>query len=281
MVRRDGVRIARRCWLPVDVADDFLARCAIALDTCADETVLSSTTAARIHGLWLPDGLDEIHLATSQAGRSSRSMTRTHRREFIAHRRRLDECDRTAVDGLSVMSIARTWLDLAAALCLPDVVAAGDSALRRGCSLADLADVIERSRHVRGVLRAREALPMLDARSRSRPESHLRVAVTGEGMPRFEVNEPVYRDEGGWLAEPDLSIAEAKLALEYQGADHAEIKRMRKDITRQVDMRSERWRVLEYGPAQVFGRPWAIRPEVRREIARRAPHLLACGRTSR
>jgi hypothetical protein len=201
-------------------------------------------------------------------------MTRTHRPEFIAHRRRLDEADRTAVDGLAVMSIPRTWLDLAAVLSLPDVVAAGDSALRSGCSPEELADAIARSQHIRGLQRARAALPLLNARSRSRPESHLRVAVSLAGLPTFAVNEPVYRDEGGWLAEPDLSLAAAKIALEYQGSDHAEIKRMRKDITRGVDMRGERWLVLEYGPAEVFGRPWAIGPEVGREISQRAPHLL-------
>ena len=115
---------------------------------------------------------------------------------------------------------------------------------------------------------------MLDARSRSRPESHLRVAVSGAGMPRFDVNVAVYRDVGGWLAEPDLSLAEAKLALEYQGEEHAEVGRMRRDITRGRDARSEGWLFLCYGPAEVFGRPWTIAPEVRAAIADRAPHLL-------
>jgi hypothetical protein len=275
MVRRDGVRIARRCWLPADSADDFAARCAVALSTCAADTVLSSTAGARIHRLWLPDGLDDIHLASAQLERESRSMTRSQRSEFIAHRRQLDDVDRTVVNGLPVMTMARTWVDLAAVLSLPDLVAAGDSALRSGCSVAELAEAIGRSRRARGVLRAREALPLLDARSRSRPESHLRVAILGSDMPRFEVNEAVYRDEGGWLAEPDLSLAEARIALEYQGADHAEVERMRKDITREVDLRREHWRVLEYGPAEVFGRPWQILPEVRHQIALRAPHLLA------
>jgi hypothetical protein len=93
-------------------------------------------------------------------------------------------------------------------------------------------------------------------------------------MPRFEVNEPVFRDEGGWLAEPDLSLAEARIALEYQGAQHADPARMRKDITRELDMRRHHWCLFEYGPAEVFGRPWQIGPQIRREIERRAPHLL-------
>jgi hypothetical protein len=122
---------------------------------------------------------------------------------------------------------------------------------------------------------------MLDARSRSRPESHLRVAISGADMPPFEVNVPVYRRDGGWLAEPDLSLAEALLALEYQGADHAGVKRMRKDITRLTDMRRDTWLTLPYGPAEVLGQPYLIKPEVRELIRIRAPHLLPRARPRR
>jgi hypothetical protein len=274
MVQREGVRIARRCWLSAELADDYVERCASALATCADDTVLSSTTAARIHGLWLPSGLDDIHLASAQPGRAAKAMTRTRRPEFIAHRRALTDQDRTIVDGLAVMTIARTWLDLAAVLRLPDVVAAGDSALRSGCSREELTAVIKRSARNRGVQRAREALPLLDARARSRAESHLRVAATAPHLPAFAVNEAVYREDGGWLAEPDLSLSEAKLALEYQGSDHATVERMRKDITRGTDLRVEGWLCLLYGPAEVFGRPWQIAPELTRFIGQRAGHLL-------
>lgn len=274
MARRDGVRIARGCWLPEEFAADLGARCLAALATCADDTLVAFTTAARLHGLWLPAVADEIHLAAAQPERVSRGMTRTHRPEFRAHRRVFDEADRTMINGLRVTSLERTWIDLAPRLSLPDLVAAGDSALRAGATLESLADVIRRSRRLRGVCRAREALPLLDRRSRSRPESHLRVAATAPNLPRFEVNEPVYRDAGGWLAEPDLSLADAKIALEYQGEEHAEIRRMRKDITRAADMRDERWLVLDYGPVQVFGRPWQIAPELMRYVRERAPHLL-------
>ena len=128
--------------------------------------------------------------------------------------------------------------------------------------------------NVRGVRRARTALALLDERSRSRPESHLRVAVSAPDLPRFAVNEPVYRQEGGWLAEPDLSLAEAGIALEYQGDVHAAIARMRKDMTRFLDMRREGWLCLAYGPAETFGRPWQIAAEARAAVRERAPHLL-------
>ena len=145
--------------------------------------------------------------------------------------------------------------------------------MRLGCSLTELIDTIERSRGQRGVIRARTAVALLDARSRSRPESHMRVAVSALGLP-FLVNEPVHRARGGWLAEPDLALPEAKLALEYQGEDHADVDRMRRDMTRFSDMRREGWLVLAYGPAEVFGRPWEIEADVRTAVRTRAPQLL-------
>jgi hypothetical protein len=274
MVRRVGVRIAQRCWLAPELAADLQARCAIAIDTCADDTVIASTTAARIHGFWLPARPDEIHLASAQPERASRAMTRTKRREFRAHRFRLAPDDVVVVDGLPVMAPARTWVCLAADLTVPDLVAAGDSALRSGVTREQMVDAVTRCAGQRGIRRARAALPMLDERSRSRPESHLRVAVSTPDLPAFAVNEPVYRDEGGWLAEPDLSLSEARLALEYQGEDHAALARMRKDITRGTDLRRAGWLVIPYGPAEVFGRPWQIAPELRQVLRQRAPHLL-------
>ena len=100
-------------------------------------------------------------------------------------------------------------------------------------------------------------------------------------MPRFAVNEPVYRDEGGWLAEPDLSLPEAKLALEYQGRDHAKIERMHADITRELDLYRDDWLTLAFGPAQVFGRPHEVRADVYQAVRDRAPHLLASQRVGR
>ena len=85
---------------------------------------------------------------------------------------------------------------------------------------------------------------------------------------------PIHRAEGGWLAEPDLSLEEALIALEYQGEDHARLKQMRKDITRFTDMRRSAWLTIPYGPTEVFGQPYLIKPEVREWIRLRAPHLL-------
>jgi hypothetical protein len=281
MTRSDRIRIARRCYVPPGQAADLAGRCAAVLATCADDTVIASITAARLHGLWLPNTQDErIHVASAMPDQLGRLMTRSQRTELIAHRFQLRAEDVVLDDGLLMTSIARTWRDLAMVLELADLVAAGDSALRSGVSVDQLADVLRSSSQRHRARRAAAALPLLDQRSRSRPESHLRVAISGPDMPRFEVNAAIYRREGGWLAEPDLSLEPARLALEYQGAEHGKTVRMRQDITRAVDVRRDDWVMLPYGPAEVFGRPWLIKPEVRELIQVRAPHLLRRRRPS-
>jgi hypothetical protein len=276
--RSGMVRIARDCWLPAESARHLLARCAAVVESAPTQTVVAYTTAARLHGLWLPNRAETIHIATYGRQGAGREMTWSRRPEFVSHRLQLRSEDIVLLDGVPVTSVARTWRDLATLLSLPDLVAAGDSALRAGVSRAQIHDVLKHCVRGRGIRLCRQAFAMLDGRSASRPESHLRVAVTAPGIPPFAVNEHVFRDEGGWLGQPDLSLAEAKIALEYQGEEHAELDRMRKDLTRDSDFRREGWRTFLYGPAEVFRRPWQVRSEVRREVAARAPHLLVSTR---
>ena len=82
---------------------------------------------------------------------------------------------------------------------------------------------------------------------------------------------PVFDDLGQWLAEPDLSYDDVKLAIEYNGADHAEVRRQRRDITRALDLlRRGDWFTLTFGPAEVFGRPDEVAAMVRMVRAERA-----------
>ncbi len=268
------IHLAHHCYLPDGAAGDLGATCAIVLESSAPDSTIVGFTAAQLHGLWLPVRDEPIHVATAVPELAGRAMTRTRRSQFRAHRRQLEDDDRAVVGGVCTLTLARAWRDVASVLTLPDLVAAGDSALRLGASCEELAAVVARTRGRRGARNAAHALPLLDARSRSRPESHLRVAVSGPDMPKFEVNVPIHRREGGWLAEPDLSLEEAMIALEYQGEDHAELRRMRKDITRFTDMRRDEWLTIAYGPAEVFGQPYLIKPEIRQLVRLRAPHAL-------
>jgi very-short-patch-repair endonuclease len=271
-------RLARGHYLSAEAQPTFADRSAALLAANPVQTVAVGTTAATLHRLWLPSEPLTPEFATCQRGRRSAGMPRSRKPELITHRRQLRPIDCTIVAGVPATALARTWWDLAADLSLPDLVAAGDRALQLGCSIEAIHEMTRIMTRQRGNRQARQAAPLLDRRSRSRPESHLRVAVRLAGLDCFEANRPILDDVGAWLAEPDLSCAEARIALEYQGSDHADPARMRRDITRAIDLRQRGWLVLFYGPAQVFGRPWQIGPELWQLMAERAPRLVRRGR---
>lgn len=266
----DLVRVTHGVWRPAATVHDLAGTVAAVLTICPAGTVVSGVTAARLHGLWLPPGLDgptevithcEVPKPADRAGHT--------RRDIRARRKALLQDEITVLAGIPILSEARTWLDLAEVLGMPDLVAAGDSALRGGATLDELCRLTERATHRRGVVRARAALPLLNARSRSRPESHLRYAIVSSGLPVPAVNQAIYSDQGEWLAEPDLSYDDVRFAIEYNGADHAKAHRMGRDITRDVDVQHRGgWRTLTLGAAQVFGRPdqaVALIRQIRRE----------------
>lgn len=270
----DQVRISRGVWLPASAAADTLARLEAVLAARPDRTVFSGPTAATLHELAVPPSaaID----VTVVADRRPPSLTAGPRRpELVTHRRILHADEVTRVHGLPVTSASRTWCDLAEVLSLGDLVAAGDSAIRLGrVTPEQLVDAIGRRRSRRGIRAARHAVPLLDGRARSRPESRLRVLIASAGLPPPAVNAAVFDDTGGWLAEPDLSYREARLGIEYQGGGHAEPRHMRRDVARHMDLRRAGWEILHYTAEQVFAHPELIVRDVRSALRQRAPHLL-------
>ncbi|HZE49906.1 MAG TPA: hypothetical protein VE074_10100 [Jatrophihabitantaceae bacterium] len=269
------VRVARGVWRAPSAVDDFPALCAALLQAMPPGTVIGGLSAARLHGLWLPDDRHRrVEVIIRGDPALPRQIAGSRRAEVRARRRTLHPRDIASRDGVPLTSVACTWCDLASPLSMADLVAAGDSALRSGCDVDALRDALHRAFRRRGVVKARTALPLLDARSRSRPESHLRYALVSTGLPSPEVNAPIFSERGEWLAEPDLHYKAARLALEYNGAEHADPSRMRHDITRDLDYQWADWRVITFGPKQVFGRPDQVATLVRAVLAERGPQLL-------
>ena len=270
------VRVSHGLWRAETDVTDLRGLCAAVLDVMPPGTVLAGRTAAALHALWLPGSETPwVDLILSRPGMLPRTLAHSQRTEVRARRRTLRESEKTLVAGLPTVTPERAWIDLAEELSLPDLVACGDSVLR-GCTgpAVGLDVVVGTATGRRGVRRAREAVTLLDARSRSRPESHLRVALVTGGLPVPEVNQPIFDEHHQWLAEPDLHYEVPRVALEYQGAMHAQLERMHRDITRGIDVVGNDWLSVPFGPAEVFKRPWAIAPLVRALIDRRAPGWL-------
>jgi very-short-patch-repair endonuclease len=72
-----------------------------------------------------------------------------------------------------------------------------------------------------------------------------------------------------------LSYPDGQLAVEYQGSEHANPRRLRRDVARHMDLRRAGWEVLYHTAEQVFPRPDRVVDDVRQILAARAPRLLA------
>lgn len=141
---------------------------------------------------------------------------------------------------------ARTVIDLARDLGIPDIVAAGDAAMRCwGVTPDEFTRVVNRRLRYTGKVRARDALPLLDARSESPQESRARAIIALSGLPVPTPQVVVRAANGRFIARVDLGFEECRLALEYQGAHHWTVDEYRADARRRSDLRSDGWTVLE------------------------------------
>jgi hypothetical protein len=138
----------------------------------------------------------------------------------------LAAADVVDVDGVPVTSPVRTVFDLGRrAGGLRDAVVAVDQALR--CLDVDkdqLQEYIDASPRGQGMPLLRRAMPLVNPRSRSRPESRLRLVwVLDARLPAPLVNPEASNGHGRLLGLPDLLDPSSGLVGEYDGAQHREL----------------------------------------------------------
>lgn len=129
---------------------------------------------------------------------------------------------------------AAAFVQCASTMRLLDLIVVGDFLLHRGLATSEQITAICAVHPWRpGAAQAPQVLPWLDERSRSPKESELRAYVVGSGLPCPEVNADIIGFEGQFLGIADLWIRRWRLALEYEGRQHAEsTKQFRHDIDR-------------------------------------------------
>jgi hypothetical protein len=142
------------------------------------DAAVSHMSAAVLHQLpiW-NDQLARVHITRDGSGGGK---VRRYVHLHVAPLRATDMCD---IEGQRVTTLARTVLDLLRTLTMERSVAIGDTALRLGLTLEDLAEVAGRCIGWRGMLQARRAIKFLDPRSESPGESYSRVVLHRMGVP--------------------------------------------------------------------------------------------------
>jgi hypothetical protein len=262
---------AVRC---VEEPKDLSDRAAAFARGLPDDTAFSHVTAARLWRLPLPSHLEEADADLDVIRDSAKE--RIRRRGCLGHRG-LERRELVDLDGLRVVGLADTWVDLGEAagrgLGPDDLVVAGD-AVARQLEMQQLADAVGAPLAVTlpdgagaailgAALRARvrprgkalllQALPLVRSGSRSAMETRARLMFHRAGFPEPELNAPVRDAHGGWLLEGDLVWRKQRVIGEYQGADHGSMRRRSADASRAGLAEDHDYRLLEIYSEDVFG----------------------------
>lgn len=240
----------------------------------------SHTAAALLWDLTLPPGLllrcleRGIDVAVLSPGRTPRGA------RVRGHNVKASHVSVRVHGGLRVTSPASTWACLAGDVTdTHELVAIGDSVVRDPmfgsrisalATLSELAAAVSAGRRP-GVLRLREALPLVRTRSASRPESLLRLLLVSSGIPEPELNHPIRDHEGEIIAWGDLVYPRERVVVEFEG-DHHRVDREQwtSDILRQERLERCGWLVVRVTGAQLMSQATAVAGRVRRALRERS-----------
>lgn len=240
----DGIEVARGLYLSRGADADLASRCRAWARVLPPDTAFSMGTAAALHGAG-PATVD-VHVALTP-----RRVLPQHT-GITVHARALDDDDVVECAGLRLTSGAQTFLDLAPPLLPWDLVALGDALMRQNAMTADdVARRLARADRVRGVVKARAWAPRLTAKAGSHQESVMRYWLMASDLPDPQVQLPVYDRWGKPVVHADLGYEEWKIALEYEGRQHADRDQFGRDIDRYSLMGADGWVVLRFAARHV------------------------------
>ena len=251
-IATDGLALGRGLYLSRATEPTLAALCSAWAGVLPGDAAFGLGTAAALFGAADPDP-DALHVVLRP-----RSVLPQHA-PLTVHARRLEDEDVVALDGLRVTSGAQTYLDLAAGLRAPDLLALGDALMRAGhLDAPDLERRLHRADRVRGVVLARAWAPHLSAKAASHRESWLRYWLLCSDLPAPVIQPPIVDRWGRDVVHADLGYPEWKVGLEYEGRQHAELDQFGRDVDRYSLMAADGWLLLRFaarhGPAAVVDR---------------------------
>jgi len=241
---REVVRPVRGAYLRADVELTEIARAQVVALVVGRTAVLCDRTAAWVHGV---DCLSYAELDDPPPVESCvlRGHEPTERPEVVGRTRDLRDEDIVVIGGVRVTSPLRTAADLLCLLPRREALAAADALMRaHGFTVADLRRLLVRYFRRRGVIQARDLAPLVDGRAESAGESWTRLVIIDHDLPTPQVQ--VWIDvDGRPTYRLDLAYAHARIAIEYDGAEHHTRRADRqRDEARRAWLRAHGWRVI-------------------------------------
>ncbi|MCZ7435373.1 DUF559 domain-containing protein [Micromonospora sp. WMMC241] len=251
-VHRDGLR-----------ADDHRMWCDAVALRLPPGAALAGRSAAWLLGVDLLARGDRVTVLLPTGAR-----LRPHPRLSIV-RSPLPGADRRWFAGLPVTTPLRTAFDLGRQGARAEALVAVDALLRRQVvKLPALRAYAADRPGWPGSRLLREVLALAEPLSESPMETRLRLLLLDAGLGPLTAQHEV-RGGGRFLARVDLAWPALRIAVEYDGDQHRERARFRRDVARLNALRSAGWIVLRFTADDVLRRPEATVALVRQAIAER------------
>lgn len=212
-----------------------------------DGAVASHTTAAKVYELPVPPDVLEHVTVPNASARTRAAGVRAHVGSVTGARR---------VSGVLVSAPVDVFVQLASMLSLVDLVVVGDAMVRR--RLVSTAELTRHCREQTGAHSARacRAAGYVRERVDSPMESRLRMLLVLAGLPEPEVNREILDRHGRVVMRLDLSYPDVRVAVEYDGRQHAEDERQwNRDLGRREDLDDSDWRILVVTRKGMFVEP--------------------------
>lgn len=232
---------------------------------CGPGAVLSHRSAALLHGI-LDDSRDRVDvIAPNRRGRAPRGIS--------AHRDgTLTSTDRRVIDGIPCTSLARTLLDIAATESTATLrFAVTQAEVEEVFDLAEVVELLRRSRGRRGVARMRLAIELHDPdeqEARRELEKKLLRLFKRGGFRAPEVNGHLLVD--GISMMPDFMWRDASLIVEADSRRvHGTATAFERDRQRDQRLAAADWTVIRVTWHQVTEEPERVMRTLRTLLHRR------------
>lgn len=260
-------QIFRDVYVYAEIPDSLELRCRAASRLFRVPAIFCGLTAARLCGLPVPAEDERIHVAVP-----SRTPTPLRIRGMAIHEYDIPRQQVWVFRDFAMVRPERLFLELAALLPRLDLIIAGDQMLRAElATIVSIEAFLRRCYRRRGVRKARAACPLLEKKADSPGETRLRMLIVDAGLPRPVANRDIFDSlTGAWLARPDLSYPDLKIAIQYEGRHHQEDRvQYVYDTERDARIELEGWIVIRVPAETLFRHPPAIVDKVRRAISLR------------
>jgi very-short-patch-repair endonuclease len=175
----------------------------------------------------------------------------------------LDPTDITRINGVQITTPLRTAFDGLRLLNGAERLVVADALTH--LELVDLHELrryFASKRRLRNLRIGEALLDFAEPLAESPMETRLRVVLLDGGLPKPTAQHEVRTRSGRLLGRLDLAYPEAKLGVEYDGADHW--LQRREDDRRRAAIREEGWEVLVYSSDDIYKTPTSTSGEVAR-----------------